>query len=345
MIYRKPREDEYTIFDQLANHPLQSKAWGDFRQDTGVKVRRLIGFDGADQIAQMQVTFHPIPKFPYTIGYYPKGRWPDEIQLQALLELGKEEKAIAIKMEPDVSMPPHNHADIAGLRSLLLENSCQKGRSLFTPHTFTIDLTQSEDQLLTNMKSKTRYNLKVAQKHGVEVVEDSTQAGFDDYLRLLELTTKRQGFYAHTKEYQQKMWTHMSQAGIARILKAIYQGQVVTAWILFVFKDKLYYPYGASSREHTKVMASNIVMWEAIRYGQKLGLKTFDLWGSLGPNPDPKDPWYGFHRFKQGYGGTLTEFVGTYDLVVNPQVYSLYRIADRWRWRLLRLKSKLSFIH
>ena len=67
----------------------------------------------------------------------------------------------------------------------------------------------------------------------------------------------------------------------------------------------------------------------------------FDMWGSLGPEPNQKDPWFGFHRFKKGYGGQLVEFLGTYDLVLDPPVYKVFRAADDLRWKLLRLKTKL----
>ncbi len=341
MIYREPRVDEKELYEKLPRHPLQSWAWGDFRELTHVTVKRLMGFDGSEAVSQLQLTFHPIPKLPYTVGYCPKGVWPDDIQLSALKDLGQREKAIFIKLEPDVSSPPKNAADLEGLRHILLTSGCQPGRPLFTQYSFLMDLTAPEDELLARMKSKTRYNIHVAEKHGVEVVEDSSDVAFETYLRLMKETTSRQQFYAHSETYHRNMWRTMRAAGIAHLLKATYQGEVLTAWILFKYKDRLYYPYGASSRTHREVMASNLVMWTAMRLGKSWGCRSFDLWGALGPNPNPKDPWYGFHNFKLGYGGALAEFVGSYDLVINPRLYQLYRTADTWRWRYLKLRSKL----
>jgi len=83
---------------------------------------------------------------------------------------------------------------------------------------------------------------------------------------------------------------------------------------------------------------------EAMKFGKKLGLTTFDLWGSLGPNPNTNDPFYGFHRFKEGYGGRLVEFVGSYDLILNHPFYSLYHAIDKLRWKLLNLKRKLPLL-
>lgn len=341
MIYRKPRTDEWQLYEQLATHPLQSKAWGDFREETGVEVVQLVGFEDKDMKSQMQLTLHQVPRINARIGYFPKGKWPDKVQLHTLTELGRQQKLIFIKLEPDISSPPYGQDEVEAIRFFLLENGCQQGRAMFTPYTFTIDLRPSEDQLLANMKGKTRYNIRVAQKHGVQIIEDSTITGFEDYLRLLKVTTKRQKFFAHDDTYQYKMWQHMSEAGIAKVLKAIYQNQVVAAYVVFVYKNKLYYPYGASSRESNQVMASNLLMWETIRFGKAQGCTLFDMWGALGPDPDEADSWYGFHRFKEGFGGTLTSFVGSYDLVIDPSKYRLYRQADKWRWRMLRLRSRL----
>jgi len=78
-----------------------------------------------------------------------------------------------------------------------------------------------------------------------------------------------------------------------------------------------------------------------IKFGKAQGCSHFDMWGSLGPEPDKKSSWYGFHRFKEGYGGDLVEFLGTYDLVTNPSMYGMFRLVDNLRWKWLRLKAKL----
>jgi len=110
--------------------------------------------------------------------------------------------------------------------------------------------------------------------------------------------------------------------------------------LLFVFNKTLYYPYGASTRENRELMAPTLLMWEAIRFGKKMGCTSFDLWGDIEPNPSPDNPYFGFHKFKEGFSPKLTEFLGTYDLVINPGLYQLYKISDSLRWKFLHLKSK-----
>ena len=89
-------------------------------------------------------------------------------------------------------------------------------------------------------------------------------------------------------------------------------------------------------------MASNLLCWEAIKYGQSIGAKKFDMWGSMGPDPDISHPWYRFHRFKQGYGGELIKSSGAWDLVANSVLYTPALAANKARWKLLRLKKKAS---
>ena len=344
MIYRQPRLEEYEAYEALAQHPIQSTAWGNFRANSGIDVVRLIGFDEKAMRSSMQVFFHKLPRLPWTIGNYSKGEKPTEVMLEALYKLGQEKKAIFIKLEPNVYSPPHSEEEMEQLKNFILSKGCELGRAHFIPYTFILDLTQSEDQILGGMKQKTRYNIKVAQKHGVEIIEDSTNEGFEDYIKLLQETTKRQGFYAHTMDYHRKMWQHMRGSGIAKLMKGVYKGETIVAWVLFHYKDVLHYPYGTSSRQHRNVMASNLMMWEVIRLGKAMGAKTLDMWGCLGPDPDKSHPWYGFHKFKEGYGGVMTKYVGSFDMVIDPNMYKIYRMADRWRWRWLDLRRKLPLI-
>lgn len=221
----------------------------------------------------------------------------------------------------------------------------QAAHPLFTKFTYILDLTKSEDELLKQMHSKTRYNIKVAQKHEVEVKEDNSDNAFKKYIKLTEETTKRQGFYAHSRKYHEVQWetlshSHNTGSLTSHLLTAAFDGKMLTTLLFFVFKDTLYYPYGASSNEHRNVMHSTLTMWEGIRLGKKLGLTSFDMWGAAETeNPNTSNPYYGFHRFKQGFGATYTEFVGSYDLIINPALYQIYKVADKARWLYLRLRN------
>jgi lipid II:glycine glycyltransferase (peptidoglycan interpeptide bridge formation enzyme) len=331
-IIRSVQIAEKRNWNAIANHPLQSWEWGEFREKMGIKVNRL-GVYNKDNLNQVwQFTYHKIPYIPYYIGYFPKGPTPTDLMIEELSKIGRKNKVIYIQLEPDV---------IYDINSTVENNKflIRSHHPLFTKYTFILDLTKTEDQMLAAMHPKTRYNIKVAQKHNVIVEENNSNESFQEYLELADETTKRQQFFAHNKKYQTTMWEIMSKSGIAKLWTAKINNEILAAWILFFWKDTVYYPYGASSRNKRDVMAPNLLLFEIAKYAKAQGFKKFDLWGAMGPNPDLNDPWYGFHRFKQGYNPDLIEFTGSFDLVINPLLYKTYCLVDDVRWKVLNLKK------
>ncbi len=343
MLIREVRSDEKEIYNRAAAHPLQSWEWGDFRQATGVDVVRLASFEGSNIKNSYTITFHPVPKTSFTIGYLPKSSLPEPELFEAIKRIGQQKNCIFVKLEPDIKkeIKDAKLPEFKKEEDFLSQNNCLPGRPMFTRYNFLLDLTKSEEELLSCLKSKTRYNTKLAAKKGVKIIHDNSDGAFADYLKLTAETTKRQKFYAHSENYHQLMWNTLKPSGMAELLLAKYQQVTLAAWVLFNFHHTLYYPYGSSSSENRELMASNLLMWEAIRFGQKLGCKTFDLWGCLGTNPDPKDPWFGFHRFKQGYTPIHVQTIGSWDYILNLPAYKLYVVADKLRWKWLRLKALL----
>lgn len=327
MAIRTARPADKKIWDSYVNHPLQSWAWGEFREAMGLKVLRLIETREEKSVSCWQITIHRIPFTAISIGYFPKGPVVTEEMIHELSTIARQYNLIFIQLEPIQETSEKIHIP-ASLKP--------SHRPLFTKYTFVLDLTPSEESLLKALHPKTRYNIKVAQKHGVKIQEDNSDSAFSAYLLLEKETTQRQRFYAHDSNYHKTMWRVMRKAGIAHLFTATYQGNILAAWIIFRWKDTIYYPYGASSRQYRNVMAPNLMLWEVALWGKKQGARFFDLWGALGPNPNPNDPWLGFHRFKEGYNPTLVEFIGSYDLIINSLQYKAFCTMDNIRWSFLK---------
>lgn len=328
-----PIEQYTSDFNEHVFHPLQSWQWGEFRKKTGVEVYRFGEYEGKKLKNIYQLTLHKIPKTPFFVGYCPKSNLPSEEFLAFLKNFAPEKKIIFTKFEPNIERIGSNNLIIGKYK--LLESP----RPLFTKYTFQIDLTKSENELLKQMKAKTRYNVRLAQKKGIVVKEDNSDKSFKTYLKLQKETTNRQKFYAHDEKYHRLLWETLGKEGIAHILTATYNSEILVSWMVFLFNNILYYPYGGSSDKYRNYMPSNLLLWEAALWGKRKDAKIFDLWGALGPNPDQGDPWYGFHRFKEGYSGRLVEFIGSYDFVINPLLYNIYNFVDNIRWFLLKLKA------
>jgi len=301
--------------DKIATHPLQTSFWEEFRREWGNEVL---------ETKYGILTLHKIPYTKFKIAMFGKGSTPTKTMLTDLKKIGHENNLIFIKLEP-------NCLKSDKLVKLMQSEGATQGRRLFTPTTFWIDLTPSEENLMKGFSSKTRYNIRLAERKGVTVKEDNSDKAFDKYLDLTRETIRRQGFYAHSEKYHRLMWNILKKAGIAHLLTATYNKEIITTWIVFAWKKFLYYPYGASTEKYKEVMANNLMMWEAIKFGKKLGLTTFDLWG--------REEGKGFTKFKEGYNPKVIEFLGSWDLIINKPAYFVYRIAEKIRWPTLKLAA------
>ncbi|HEX8923209.1 MAG TPA: peptidoglycan bridge formation glycyltransferase FemA/FemB family protein [Patescibacteria group bacterium] len=343
MITRILYNEEKDQYNACVRHPIQTWEWGDFQVSQGHTIYRLGVFDNKKMVSAYSVSFHKIPRTNYSVGTILRGPLPDDEMITNIRKIAQDENAIFVKFEPDAISKSFDDMDKETDFGIHLQypDFVVSPKVAFYPYSYVINLDKTEDELLQQMHAKTRYNVKVANRHDVRVIEKTTDDGFEIYLKLLFDTTKRQGFYLHSEKYHRDLWQILKKTGIPHIMLATYNGEALAAFMLFTLKDRLFYPYGASLDTHREVMAPTLLMWESIKFGRSLGLKSFDMWGSLGPHAKDTEQGFGFHRFKQGYGGTLVQFVGTYDLVINEPLYKIYNIVDKYRWQFLRLKANL----
>lgn len=321
------------IWDDTAQHPLQSWDWGKAREEMGIKVLRIGEFSGSKLKNVYQLTLHEIPYTNLKTGYLPRSVLPSKDVLNFLHKYCKENHIISVKFEPYVEVKNQI------LKQVRNDRLVRSSNMIFPEWTQILDLTQSEEQLLKNMKPKTRYNLRLAQKKGIVVKEQSNEQGFKTFLKLYFETTKRQNYYGHNEAYHRAIWNNLKK-NISHLIIAYYQNIPLVVYELFHFKDRLYYVYGGSSEEYRNLMAAQLIMWETIKLGKELGAKYLDMWGSLEPDYDSTHPWAGFTRFKEGYGGKFVHLAGSYDLVVNKLLYKLFNFVYHARNSYLILKGK-----
>jgi len=298
---------EYDDYNQ-GMHPVQSKEWGEFRAKAGNKISR---------VKDLLVVWSRIPGTVWYFGTLLKSRMPTKEDIKRLRDEAIKIGGVGIRIEPDV---------LKSAQRKVLSAQLVRGRRFFTPKTFWLDLKKSEEQLLAAMHPKARYNIRLAEKHGVEIVEDNSAAAFEKFWELTDQTAKRQGFYAHDKRYFELMWATLKNK-IAHLFVAKYQGEILAAWIIFKHGDKIYYPYGASSETHRELQAPSLMMWKTALWGKDQGCKIYDLWGV--------EEGKGFTDFKAKFGPKTVEFVGTYDLIINPPLYWAFRIMEWIRWQIL----------
>ena len=249
--------------------------------------------------------------------------------LNDLVEYAKAHKAVYLKIDPqtifesDLSDNYHEQNTLAtGLLSWMSENNwrCSNQQIQFK-NTFWIDLSPSEEELLSGMKQKTRYNIRLAERKGVTV----KAGGLNDLDLLYEMyaeTSNRDGFIIRPRAYYQTLWGKFINAGMAVPLIARFQGTPIAALILFYFNKKSYYLYGMSRDLHREKMPNYLLQWEAIKTSKRLGCTVYDLWGAP-DNFNERDRMWGVYRFKEGLGGKVIKTAGAFDYPTSQFTYKI----------------------
>ncbi len=200
--------------------------------------------------------------------------------------------------------------------------------------TLVLNLNLSDEELLAQMHQKTRYNIRLAEKKGVRIVEGSLK-DFSEFWRLMQDTGGRDGFRLHEENHYKNFLVH-GQSNFIRLFFAEYEGQKVATALLGIFGRKAVYLHGGSDHTARQAMAPYLLQWEMIRQSRASGAKTYDFYGV------DEERWPGVTRFKRGFGGEEREYPGTFDVVFRPALYSCYQLVKRIRAKLTKhLRAKL----
>jgi lipid II:glycine glycyltransferase (peptidoglycan interpeptide bridge formation enzyme) len=309
---------------------------------------RLLWTDAhGEPLAGAQVLHRRLGRTPGQMLYVPKGPCWDYHQphltariLADLEAYAADNQALFIKIDPDVVLgyepeAPPAEAGQAVKRLLHQRGWRDSAQQIQFRNTVTLDLQPDEETLLADMKSKWRYNIRLAERRGVEIFNGG-QAELGEFYRLYAITSQRDGFLIRPESYYLDAWQTFLQAGQAELLLARVNGELVAGLMLFIFKQTAWYMYGASSNEHRRAMPNHLLQWRAIQQAQSRGCTLYDMWGA----PDDfseDDPMWGVYRFKQGFNGQTRQGLGAWDFPVWPTAYSLYQqalpqVLSLWRW-------------
>jgi lipid II:glycine glycyltransferase (peptidoglycan interpeptide bridge formation enzyme) len=335
-------------------HVLQTEEWGDFKQrTTGWTPEKILLRDQHNTVVGGALVLTRRIG-PLAVVYVPKGpmlNYADPLLFNQMLDrleaLARQRRAIWLKIDPDLiaatGVPGEPDAADAPLRRQI-EGTLKKRGWRFSEsqvqfrNTITIDLTRSEDEILAAMGQGKRRKVRYGPKHGV-TVRPATLEDLPLLYRLYAETGQRDGFLTRPYEYYADEWGTMLRANLAHALIAEVSGTPVAHVILFHFGRKCWYFYGASvsDNEMRRLMPTDLLQWEAMRWAKAQGYAVYDLWGA--PNEfTESDPMWGVYQFKRDFGGTVTRYIGAWDYAPIPILYTLYervmpRILDFMRAR------------
>lgn len=330
----------------IQNHPkghfCQSEKWAAVKSGWSRRVVTATDENG-ELTGVISFLTRKTPLLPYRLMYAPRGPVcdpADEKTVRALIDgskkLAKQIHGYIIKLDPDI--PVTNAGFISLMEGEGFNRTAGVNFDAVQPNfVFRLDINgKSEDEIFAAFASKTRYNIRVAQKCGV-TVRIGGDADLDEFVRIMRVTGERDGFNTRPKSYFSGLLKGLGEN--ARLFIAEKDGVIIAATIAIRYGDKTWYLYGASDNNFRNAMPNYLLQWEMIRWAAEGGCAIYDFRGVSG-DLSPENPLYGLYRFKKGFSGDLVEFVGEFNLVTKPFVNNCVNFALKAAKTLRGLRRK-----
>lgn len=193
-------------------------------------------------------------------------------------------------------------------------------------NTVFMDLKKEPDTLLGTMKPKTRYNIKLAKRKGVEIRALGIES-LDIWYELYRQTAQRNNFFLHDINYFRVILSARANDSLSPakvyLLVAHVDDRPLAAMFLVITGVRGTYLYGASATENRNYMATYALQWRAMQLAKELGCSEYDFFG-VSPVADQSHPMFGLYRFKTGFGGKLYRRMGCWDYPLNKVKYQYY---------------------
>ncbi|HEX8974072.1 MAG TPA: peptidoglycan bridge formation glycyltransferase FemA/FemB family protein [Patescibacteria group bacterium] len=301
---------------------LQSENWRLFQEQAG---RKTYSIEKEDFVAS--IIEHSLPLLGKYF-YVPRGpifeveseKLKVKSFLGELVDLARKENAGWIRIEPA------NEEILEKIKGSIKEKISKAPHDVQPKEVFILDIAKPEEQLLSEMKSKTRYNLNLARKKGVRILSGKQYT--EDFLRLTKEMATRQSIGTHPENYYRRMIESFPEDMLS-VYAAEFGGKIIAANLVLFFGKFATYLHGASGNENRNVMAPFLLQWQAISDAKKRGCEKYDFGGvqTAGVRHVAHSDLTGVTNFKLGFSPETKTvvFPGSYDIVINPRAYALYR--------------------
>lgn len=325
------RKEEYIKFLQThkKGHFLQSPEWAKVKVDWKNEV--VLSLDENGKIKGSMSLLIRSFKGITSIMYSPRGPVCDihdkatfEDLINQAKEVAKEYHSFKLVLDPDIPSDDEEFKKIAREIGFTISEDAKDFSQMIQPrYVFRLDVKdKTEEELMASFHEKWRYNIRLAGRKGVKIIE----GGRDDMKKFHDImltTGVRDNFLIRPLSYFERMYDELAPKGYMKLLMAEYEGEIIAAVIPIIYGNKVWYLYGASSNEHRNVMPNYLLQWEQIKLALKNKCDIYDFRGVSG-HVDEGHPQYGIYKFKKGFNGDFVEFVGELKMTLNPFMDFVY---------------------
>ena len=303
--------DEPALWDEvvhdLGGHPLQLWGWGELKGGHNWHPHRILFVDDQEVVfGAAQVLTRNLPGPFKRLNYIPRGpvsrKGSEAFVLEALAHYCRQHlPGTLTSIEPDSEQMPD------------IEGWIQSKNTILIPRTLILDLSSSEDDLLSHMTKKTRqYIRKSGREEGMTIRHVKTHEQLAPLLDIYKETARRANFPLHDDKYYYDVHDSLGESSL---IFAAYKNDAPIAFVWLAASTQTAFElYGGMNEAGQQLRANYALKWHAITKCKEWGLKRYDMNGLLND---------GVSTFKQGFANHETMLAGTYDYPMSP-LYNLW---------------------
>lgn len=294
--------DEY-VSEHTHGHHEQTSGFAKLREEYGFTASRVGVYENDQLVGGSQLLIQNAPLIGRT-AYVSQGPLVEnrrEDIMMTLLE-GLDDVVLSLGVK---RMRVTNYADSKFWSKALSDSGFVASGYRWGPgNTSLVSLADDNETILAGMKSKCRYNLRLAQRKGVHSASGDLKdvAAFH---QLNQITASRQKFPTFPVEYFEYVWKLFAPQNKSRLFFAYLDETPLAGVFVTIVGNTAYYGWGGLSDQHTKLMGNYLAHWEAMQWARDIGCDYYDL-GNVGGDD-------GVSRFKRQWGGDIVKYPDTYD--------------------------------
>ncbi|MDQ3099646.1 MAG: peptidoglycan bridge formation glycyltransferase FemA/FemB family protein [bacterium] len=325
--------------NSIANHPeanfLQSWYWGEFNKKLGKKVitSLLIG-DSQTKGAMLAIVEEAKRARYLVIPGGPLIDWTNSELVDAcikeIISIAKANNCSFVRIRPQVIESEET------LKIIVKHGFIKSPMHLTADLTSQLDITQTEDDLLKNMRKNTRSEIKKALQSPITI---ETSDNPDDIQKFYEIqldTAKRQHFVPFSYDFLHIQFENFRTKDLVKLYSAKVNNETIAMAFIIFYGQEAVYHYGASTPLAREYPAAYLLQWEAIKEAKRRGLKKYNFWG-VSPEGQSDHRFYGVSIFKRGFGGKDIQYIQAHDLIINKSRYAINYCIETLRKKIRKL--------
>lgn len=320
-------EKEYKLFleKHTKGHFMQSPEWAKLKIAWKNEIA-VVRDENGEIKGAISILIRKLPVINATMMYAPRGPVCDPHDFETLKELFNNVKQLAkkyhsyvLKMDPDIEIEDKEFEQNVRKLGFKISRGLKNYEGIQPRFVFRLDLKgKTEDEIMKDFHHKTRYNIRLATRRGVEC-RIGTRDDIAEFHKLMVETGNRDKFLIRKQDYYERVYDSLGPEHV-RLFLSYYEGELLSGTIGILYGNKCWYLYGGSSNKHRNLMPNYLLQWEMIKWAIESGCDIYDFRGVPG-NLSEDNPMIGLYKFKVGFKGKFTEFVGMLDYVFNPFIY------------------------